>query len=799
MVQLVDGCCALKRRSADHESEAVRGIQSSFYSRSAARHLLQVKKSLARKPRLIEGFESETEGFNYGNFVDALEEDASYALSVVEMTSFKEKYALGAILWAISGVKEQAFMTLVAAMKPLNRFEINLEHFIKALDGWNRNEILKRMLFVIQEECGGKMDETSSKLESSFTKSYLLGLTTFSRLREVQNAYAIKGQYLSLTEALVRAITFNNLLLLRDVLDHNQFNVNCLFSLPEHLGSAFDNAFHKYDKQIRKIVGKSKITPLMFAFILGRGAAAEMIASRPETQITLETHKGLNLLEIYQRLRPHDKSIVHSALQLRNEVDLEKVEAAIKKFKDKSLATAILNDRPDDFLEAFLWKGLSSFSLGTVLAAVYKRNFSLLKKFVDMGWLNFQGLDEAIKSLIFETLLLVPPREMFGTVSKLCNLGFDLKFGGCVIDGMYVPKVLDYYLTKRMTHAHLKNWIFLYMDQDLLPKLPALRMDLIIFTALKNFDEGLLSWIVENYPETLTSYVSPIYSEPLMFAVLRTYYPVTRDLKFVNLLAIELKPKLTDTCTTFKEIKQPASYYSNYYEDGFWISALTKTALLTSPASYYGVHYHDVRTISKGSRCSIADLIWAVQDAEELYELFEVKPRDVKFKELPIFRTAGIGSSARLNLDKADLEFADWAFYASLVKKGFPEVCGFRKECVEDNYAIGPEGNSVFHIIVSPRAAHNEINKLVELIEYFGKTREFYVDFVAIEGENITYKNDEGEQMSNSTKGWTAFMIAVARRKYELANALAECGANIYATTNDGLCFARDYICRLCY
>ncbi len=56
---------------------------------------------------------------------------------------------------------------------------------------------------------------------------------------------------------------------------------------------------------------------------------------------------------------------------------------------------------------------------------------------------------------------------------------------------------------------------------------------------------------------------------------------------------------------------------------------------------------------------------------------------------------------------------------------------------VKDNYDIGPEGNSLFHIIASRRAAHYEIKDLVELIKYFGKTREFYVDFVAIQGKKL--------------------------------------------------------------
>ena len=734
----------------------------------------------------LEFFESKYGVFRFKDFVGALEVNDPVALRVFEEADFRTKYAQNSLYSAISNSKFNAFMMLADLLKPLGTLTVNLENYIKQISGWENNEILLNMLKFVSSSSGVSMDEKSLLLETSSSKIYLLNQTKHYRLKELKAAYASKQFPFIESDVVIRAIVENNLQLLIDILDDN-FDPNTTFSLPEGAGSSWNNPFIAVDAELRKLIGTKKITALMFSFLVGRAAAAKILTERPETIVTFSSHEGLNALEIYRRLPAHKQAVVNTALQIKNHpIDLALVNGMMGPYAGESFIDVILKRRPASCIEAYFWKGLDYYSMDVVLAAVYSMNLEALQMFEDMGWLKFDELDAATASLIFETLLLLPPKKFTFMVEKLVLMGFDFAFGGTLVNNMYAPSVFDFIFSKQMSHAQLTAWLNLLQSKETGPKLPAMPKDYLIFFALETFNQKLL----DTQWESFLGYRNPLTDEIFAFHFMRVYYPPTRDIDFIveNVALFDLR----QIGKTVRPIIQAQSFISIFYYSHDLLIGWFKKAFMK--ATYCGVYYRNLTRIEKDQNCTLEDLCLAMEEHYDLRQCFKLTPRRFAHTELDLFVAAGIGSSPRADIDVSDKDYFVWTFHSSLALKNFPGQVGLHKESVEDKYGIGKEGNSVFHILVSPRAAHIDESKLIELIEYFAKTRHFYVDFISLGGEPITYTDAKGNIITTSTKGWTAFMVAMAGKKYRLADELVKYNANVYASALIGPCFAREYL-----
>jgi hypothetical protein len=726
-------------------------------------------------------------GFDYVRFLDALERNDERALGVLRDENFNKMFALGALSASIQHLKEDSFVKLFDIIKGA-RFDDTrtqlLECFLKIIKDWHKSDILKRMKAHIENELDIRMNSGFSQLEGAFLKLRLLNLSKHCRWNELKAAFDGSKRRYFRCDAVICAIVHNNLKLLEDLLDDG-FNPNTSYP------NDYTILMEKIALETRWSLGHSKYTALMFAFFYGRGAAARIIAASPKTRIAYTLCNGMSALEIYKMLPSASKGPVYPALQFTNNNphDTNQLKEMMCGFDDESLVDVILNDRPQSCVEAYLWKGMDYYSFDVLLAAVYKENCDVLETLQHMEWVQFDKLKGKESSLIFETLLLLPPGRFAAMVRKLVAWGFDFGFGESCVGDLYVPSVFDYMFTKKMSHGHIEEWLKLQFFNSG-GQIPVLPIDHLIFVALETFDKVLLDIICENTLGSLLNYTNPITGEPLMFHVMRSYYPATRDLKFIRLMKeqgmIDLKQKQKAVCPIF----QPQS--KQRFRSGF----LWQWAALFLSRPEICIHDRKVSKIEKGGDCTLENLFWAMEDSNELKEsaIITLSVRAFEPINRDFTREYAIINVPRTGINQSDSDHYEWYFHSSLVIKDLAGKCGENKNHLKDDYGIGPEGNSAFHIIVSPRAAHNDDVILLKLIEYFAERKRFFVDFISLEGEKITYKNRNREIFTATTKGWTPFMVATARGKLALAEALVEYKANIYATTSSGLSFAREFL-----
>ncbi len=703
-------------------------------------------------------FENDHTGFYTDEFLYQLGNGNGEAIELARNDVFQQKYAFRVIVAAIEARQEE----LIKKYFP---------------------ETSKEIMDSIKTDCASKI--LWKKVKVACSTADLDGVMKFFKkskkvftLDEILQ-YDFKGT----SSILHESIRHNNLVLLRDCLGFDDFNV-----YHSSLPSADPNVLAEHP-----FIEGFIVTPLMLAISLGYTDAAELLLKHPQTDQSKA--EDLNT----------DSKVVASVLPDERKFKMKNLFKRYPFKKDltccegDNFAMSILNGRSRECLHAHIWNLEEDVSEAVLIAAVVKSDLRTLENLAQLKKVNFKQLNKATKSQLFEAVAyLGDDHKIDHMMDFLHRVGFTFDMDDSneywyqELQHEYYPSIMELILTQTVPF----NVMWSLLAKRLISEENA---ELMLTWALGRHDVDMVSLLTYAYPKVVIKYKDPFSSERFIHLIIKKFYPVTRDLEVISEI-LEAGVKAETLSGNKGE------------ERTFWVektvkvipdepNILTKFArLFTSHSSgkKFSVSARKEVASELFSRTIVADLAGAKDFDSELVKLvkpyisekgqIEIDKFKDKFKfevdteddrENGYFAQAS-AKTLSLNSDYLENYFLQGIFNRSLDISTLKSIC----ERIKDFYLIGPEGYSPIHILVSPKATAS-LALRVELLEILNG-RKLYVNHLAQVGESVEGFDENGVKCTKVCKNWTPLMMAVFRREWDLVKTLMKRKADPLFTAPNG-------------